>query len=186
MVGGDTDDVSIHAPTWGATKFALTLRLSICFNPRTHMGCDCKEDSYCLAVFTVSIHAPTWGATQMISWYIMAKAFQSTHPHGVRLFFPSSPITRDDVSIHAPTWGATLNAARCLNWKTVSIHAPTWGATAGGRRMTEEEKGFNPRTHMGCDIASLTLALIGCCFNPRTHMGCDCIFSNRLNITMQR
>ena len=134
----------------------------------------------------VSIHAPTWGATLIQRYRDPSGVFQSTHPHGVRHVSLDSPGSSLPVSIHAPTWGATLNAARCLNWKTVSIHAPTWGATAGGRRMTEEEKGFNPRTHMGCDIASLTLALIGCCFNPRTHMGCDCIFSNRLNITMQR
>ena len=80
-----TKVVSIHAPTWGATLRACATRwqttsfnprthmgcdrslhpslaLLFCFNPRTHMGCD-KEDSYCLAVFSVSIHAPTWGAT---------------------------------------------------------------------------------------------------------------------------
>ena len=34
-------EVSIHAPTWGATVTMLTgQRESNCFNPRTHMGCD--------------------------------------------------------------------------------------------------------------------------------------------------
>ena len=32
--------ISIHAPTWGATKRAGRLTVSINFNPRTHVGCD--------------------------------------------------------------------------------------------------------------------------------------------------
>ena len=35
-------EVSIHAPTWGATtRSVMVLPTSLCFNPRTHMGCDC-------------------------------------------------------------------------------------------------------------------------------------------------
>ena len=33
--------VSIHAPTWGATSLTEQLtNVILCFNPRTHMGCD--------------------------------------------------------------------------------------------------------------------------------------------------
>ena len=34
--------VSIHAPAWGATKAGLAsvLCCSLCFNPRTRVGCD--------------------------------------------------------------------------------------------------------------------------------------------------
>ena len=37
--------------------------LELCFNPRTHMGCDIEaiEPDW---VEHVSIHAPTWGATE--------------------------------------------------------------------------------------------------------------------------
>ena len=56
--------VSIHAPTWGATWIAQSASMSICFNPRSHMGSDgdylTTEQSP-----RVSIHAPTWGATYL-------------------------------------------------------------------------------------------------------------------------
>ena len=36
--------ISIHAPTWGATStLAIDVRSSYYFNPRTHMGCDAAE-----------------------------------------------------------------------------------------------------------------------------------------------
>ena len=54
--------VSIHAPTWGATLRAVAFCDTVCFNPRTHMGCDLRI-------------SPT---------LLFLRAFQSTHPHGVR------------------------------------------------------------------------------------------------------
>ena len=38
----------------------------------------------------------------------------------------------------------------------VSIHAPTWGATSVGIRSKLATTSFNPRTHMGCDIAAFS------------------------------
>ena len=57
--------------------------LYVCFNPRTHMGCD---DFLFPGNFVrhVSIHAPAWGATEEWHSVINAHKFQSTHPHGVR------------------------------------------------------------------------------------------------------
>ena len=54
--------VSIHAPTWGATR-----------RSRITLWC-----------MSVSIHAPTWGATQPSRHGLKFCGFQSTHPHGVR------------------------------------------------------------------------------------------------------
>ncbi len=54
--------VSIHAPTWGATRR--------CFSWGRH--------------HQVSIHAPTWGATHRHYVGLRNSKFQSTHPHGVR------------------------------------------------------------------------------------------------------
>ena len=34
------ETVSIHAPVWGATHRSLTFINSLCFNPRTRVGCD--------------------------------------------------------------------------------------------------------------------------------------------------
>ena len=76
--------ISIHAPTWGATKqlhrvFQNTLfqsthprgvrparsapfSITQNFNPRTHVGCD-LETIIRPERAPISIHAPTWGAT---------------------------------------------------------------------------------------------------------------------------
>ena len=163
--------VSIHAPTWGATlagsirigacEFQSThphgvrrlgtnfVPLRPCFNPRTHMGCDCISHTT-HQVLQVSIHAPTWGATRIPCQTQRPSSFQSTHPHGVRHW---QGVGRRglQVSIHAPTWGATEETANILAGQMfqsthphgvrqiyvsqvvetpqVSIHAPTWGAT---------------------------------------------------------
>ena len=78
--------VSIHAPTWGATKLGSNHIRSIdSFNPRSHVGSDIPAFTHLFHVLSfnprshvgsdpisgrggydssVSIHAPTWGATQ--------------------------------------------------------------------------------------------------------------------------
>ena len=58
-------DVSIHAPTRGATrKTAAGPGPGDCFNPRTHTGCD-PDAEYTPSPGLVSIHAPTRGATSL-------------------------------------------------------------------------------------------------------------------------
>ena len=54
--------VSIHAPTWGATRNGVEINNDI----------------------LVSIHAPTWGATQGTEGQELSCLFQSTLPHGER------------------------------------------------------------------------------------------------------
>ena len=77
------DPVSIHAPVWGATVVSTNSKMTICFNPRTRVGCDVKgrknKDYF---------------------------EFQSTHPCGVRLNKAFDRVI-GHVSIHAPVWGAT-------------------------------------------------------------------------------
>ena len=146
--------VSIHAPTWGATHH---------HRPRRQAR-------------RVSIHAPTWGATGdqwsvkggivvfqftrprgarhagLLAWIQGRDEFQFTRPRGARpRRWRSPPPPR--VSIHAPTWGATTRLSRPRRKSGfqftrprgarlrrdgedaapvgVSIHAPTWGATLG-------------------------------------------------------
>ena len=78
-------EVSIHAPTWGATMTAAAFpTIKISFNPRAHVGRDTILQAFFQQVL-VSIHAPTWGATALVE------------RHAAKTF----------VSIHAPTWGAT-------------------------------------------------------------------------------
>ena len=79
------NNVSIHAPTRGATRQAKQPSKDLeCFNPRPHARGD--KDRVCPHfIVNVSIHAPTRGATSIC------------HSSAMRL----------NVSIHAPTRGAT-------------------------------------------------------------------------------
>ena len=54
--------ISIHAPTWGATKYLISI----------------------VTLHSISIHAPTWGATLNGCLNGLGLKFQSTHPRGVR------------------------------------------------------------------------------------------------------
>ena len=121
-------DVSIHAPVWGATLLGDSTTIE----------------------WYVSIHAPVWGATLLAERFGRCIVFQSTHPCGVRHFDESNfgsdecfnPRTRvgcdlpnisayryNMVSIHAPVWGATNIWGTGVFFSLVSIHAPVWGAT---------------------------------------------------------
>ena len=78
-------EVSIHAPTWGATFTPEPQKDgNLGFNPRSHMGSDFTLTRRPFAI-EVSIHAPTWGATMWRSRIMTASSFQSTLPHGERL-----------------------------------------------------------------------------------------------------
>ena len=99
-------DVSIHAPTWGATQAQIRAE---------------KRQM-------VSIHAPTWGATCRLLLFVGLIVFQSTHPHGVRpISSCSPPCSFQFQSTHPHGVRHRLLCNPCV------------------------EKGFNPRTHMGCD-----------------------------------
>ena len=100
-------EVSIHAPTGGATAASDkdgTRR--ICFNSRAHGGRD--SIAYETAATTCE--------------------FQFTRPRGARLL-AARLARRRDVSIHAPTGGATVARDPRVAVMAVSIHAPTGGAT---------------------------------------------------------
>ena len=148
-----TVEVSIHAPTWGATRELAQLENEL----------------------KVSIHAPTWGATFRHSRFDVQAQFQSTHPRGVRRGVRAVVVRRVRVSIHAPTWGAThLKAGRIVQFG-VSIHAPTWGATC--TKMADKNKLRFQSTHpRGVRPKSRSATGTGTSFNPRTHVGCDSLY----------
>ena len=105
--GGQVGDISIHAPTWGATTRYGESNGWIAFQSTHPRGVRrCRRITQ-LAYDAISIHAPTWGATKPLQ------------------------IGAVDVviSIHAPTWGATYRRVRVREHRLISIHAPTWGAT---------------------------------------------------------
>ena len=123
------EQVSIHAPAWGATWFA----------PRRRSVC------------TVSIHAPAWGATSQetscMGWHkvsIHAPAWGATDKLGIEWL----PFL---VSIHAPAWGATLELWRpraaigCFNPR--ARVGRDWNLSC----VPARRQSFNPRARVGRD-----------------------------------
>ena len=123
------DDISIHAPTRGATQLRHQILVNNrYFNPRSHTG----SDSFIVVLrvlFDISIHAPTRGATILYFVQQHIPIFQSTLPHGERHSFNCDVEILIDFNPRSHTGsdpemgieGAAL---------AISIHAPTRGATA--------------------------------------------------------
>ena len=77
-------DVSIHAPTWGATCLRRSERGWLPVSIHAPTWGATKQHQAEAAGYYVSIHAPTWGATNLWTNILRTTMFQSTHPHGVR------------------------------------------------------------------------------------------------------
>ena len=148
-IGTDVIAVSIHAPTWGATRlsklvlsdclFQSTLphgeRLSVSdlplcsrsFNPRSHIGSDLSalSPARLLHGFNPRSHmgSDTWNV-------------------GRRLY--------DFVSIHAPTWGATQVYFQNMIYSLFQSTLPH-GERPTPRLTLTARACFNPRSHMGSD-----------------------------------
>ena len=144
-------NVSIHAPTWGATQHCYHRRIiPQSFNPRSHMGSDCHNWCQVRCCRDVSIHAPTWGATGCCRHKVIDRR----------------------VSIHAPTWGATNLRSRadaplsCFNPRS-HMGSDIPRLVSGSRLMFQSTLPHGER-HTLCDLSALQLS-----FNPRSHMGSD-------------
>ncbi len=144
-------DVSIHAPTRGATFVPRFPRARCWFQSTRPRGARQKWGWQFQSLFYVSIHAPTRGATPRnyrhrdcttVSIHAPTRGAtlrQSTTPRTRYRFNPRAHAGRDvgrarkrrdvPVSIHAPTRGATMQDGKFGSYEYVSIHAPTRGAT---------------------------------------------------------
>ena len=112
----------------------LSTPLGLCFNPRTHEGCDID--------LRVNIDSRI--------------SFNPRTHEGCDYAELKSSYDRF-VSIHAPTRGATTDNMTAKSTFFVSIHAPTRGATTNGYAQMLPWSCFNPRTHEGCDWAPLII-----------------------------
>ena len=100
--------VSIHAPAWGATSISLEqARFSFSFNPRSRVGSD---------TFNVV------GTSGDVGFNPRSRVGSDARTSWLCEF-------RLAVSIHAPAWGATRAGRLVRGRGLVSIHAPAWGAT---------------------------------------------------------
>ena len=145
-------DVSIHAPTRGATR-TCEYQLLICAVSIHAPTRGATESVVNLGTGTgVSIHAPTRGATACPNRCVYSFACFNPRTHEGCDYINDEFFCTTLVSIHAPTRGAT--------WSILKSVSPIC---------------FNPRTHEGCDITILSTEFNVRCFNPRTHEGCDLI-----------
>ena len=123
--------ISIHAPAWGATSWAIPGRRDIVtFQSTPPHGERPNNDTMLHETLSISIHAPAWGATvgkesnfcerchfnprpRMGSDKYLPELlkvevkFQSTPPHGERPYQNNHRTEECEISIHAPAWGAT-------------------------------------------------------------------------------
>ena len=122
--------ISIHAPTKGATSFIGLCNLNNWhFNPRTHEGCDLASPS-CLdfqLVFQSTHPRRVRQASQLARLPMML--FQSTHPRRVR---QASQLARLPMMLFQSTHPRRVRHVafpHSLGGLGISIHAPTKGAT---------------------------------------------------------
>ena len=102
------DNISIHAPAWGATgrSMAETSGAEISIHAPAWGATNFTYNTDYL--LDISIHAPAWGATGL------SRCIKPPY---------------SNISIHAPAWGATLTEPKPVQGLIISIHAPAWGAT---------------------------------------------------------
>ena len=103
------EEVSIHAPTRGATQQQNQWNIDQWFQSTHPHGVRLLTKHGVAQCIVVSIHAPTRGATKAMETTVNSVLFQSTHPHGVRHICGRKDGTTHLVSIHAPTRGATYS-----------------------------------------------------------------------------
>ena len=145
--------VSIHAPTRGATCFAVAYLVPPrCFNPRAHTGRDTVATISLPSIATFQSTRPHGARRECFRLPQQPEVmFQSTRPHGARRMNLDLMPIGIDVSIHAPTRGATGNKKPTEFTTEVSIHAPTRGATLITSANATNNYRFNPRAHTGRD-----------------------------------
>ena len=125
-----SSDVSIHAPTWGATIKPESKYRPFKFQSTHPHGVRRVKTVKGMDYNIVSIHAPTWGATYgTIRLTLHSRCFNPRTHMGCDIIFCNCNLWWKIVSIHAPTWGATYTCICASTGLVVSIHAPTWGAT---------------------------------------------------------
>ena len=132
LMCGVDEQISIHAPTRGATITGIVFRetYEISIHAPTR-GATRTPRAYKEITEHISIHAPTRGATFAPSHKMESSIlFQSTLPQGERLTGHHGGADEVHISIHAPTRGATDMSVPSIRTRT----------------------DFNPRSHKGSDF----------------------------------
>ena len=142
----EPENVSIHAPAWGATQHPRRPPVGMgSFNPRSRMGSDAAQR------LRVRPHP----------------GFNPRSRMGSDFRLGYEVVVEGYVSIHAPAWGATEIVALIGQLGCVSIHAPAWGATPHPGLSAQQDHSFNPRSRMGSDSIN-RLSPLGLCLFQST------------------
>ena len=131
--------------------------MEICFNPRTHTGCD------------------LFNLTKLV----IVGRFQSTHPHGVRLIRPHMGHASRCFNPRTHTGCDILIGRSAYHQASFNPRTHT-GCDTKSVEISKDDISFNPRTHTGCDIHGRVLGRSQDRFNPRTHTGCDILMALRV------
>ena len=152
MCNGGTHytNVSIHAPTWGATRRDYPSRLNEQVSIHAPTWGATLDNAFHNAFAIVSIHAPTWGATGLLCSTTPLVWFQSTLPRGERRVIDSIRLM-----------------SLCFNPRS---HVGSDPAATSGHRP---DASFNPRSHVGSDCQPIKPETPAASFNPRSHVGSD-------------
>ena len=100
------------------------------FNPRPHVGRDCRFRVVFSCAYHFNSHAHVGRDTKASSTLQMATNFNS-HAHVGRDNYFLYQHWEILISTHTPTWGVTHRPSSCRAYKIISTHTPTWGVTIG-------------------------------------------------------
>ena len=145
-------EISIHAPTGGATIFCALPRVEkTYFNPRSHGGSDMSCPVCLLLDSDFNPRSHGGSDCMVVDLFSASQVFQSTLPRGERLISPVNTVL-------GMSFQSTL--------------------PRGERPCTEalisfRDFYFNPRAHGGSDDISIVSFIPSEDFNPRSHGGSD-------------
>ena len=143
-------EISIHAPTWGATNTKAVVRASSEFQSTHPRGVRPKD----------------------LIDKIQCQLFQSTHPRGVRPL--QERIQQDFIDFNPRTHvGCDKNVTKMIGHFGYFNPRTHVGCDVLDFAITNYHLHFNPRTHVGCDFDFFADKFERSDFNPRTHVGCD-------------
>ena len=122
-------DISIHAPTWGATPTTIAMAAMIVFQSTHPRGVRPTINKSLLIGSVFQSTHPRGVRLTNVNLTSAQNVFQSTHPRGVRLCRLNSGLIALLFQSTHPR-GVRLNLlVAYARKKWISIHAPTWGAT---------------------------------------------------------
>ena len=142
--------ISIHAPAWGATRLPDDLFHQIPISIHAPAWGATLGIQSSGTEKKISIHAPAWGATLAATPRTFHDLFQSTLPHGERHSWPMARTTRSDFNPRS-----------------------RMGSDRARRIALSNEDQFQSTLPHGERLATLDSPSVANDFNPRSRMGSD-------------